>query len=330
MKDYVERYVYAVIKRLPEASRQDVKVELNSLIYNMLSENPTEEEIEDVLISLGSPRALASNYQEEKRFLISPPYIHDYLSTLKIVGIIILLLQIFTGTIESIINLEATTLIGMVGEVFNNILGGLFGDLAIGFFLVTLFFWGYEYGVSKGEVQWLIKDLPEVPTQLKRRINRFETSVELIFYVVFYIVVFNLFTTYLEDLAVTSAVGTIIPIFNASIVSLFIPFFIAIAILGFSVILVKLYIGEWLYGVTAIHSVYEIASTVAIVLFIQNRNVLDPNIFRLIADSMGMNLDILIHNVNNGINIVSVIMIIIVLVELGFTWNKTIKGYRNQ
>lgn len=329
MRDFVERYIHAVTKRLPETSRQDVSQELNSLIYNMLPTDPTESQIEEVLVSLGSPMSLAYQYQDEKRYLISPPFFHDYINILKIVGIIIVSIQILTGTIDSIFNLESTTLWSLIGEVLNNVLGGLLGNLSIGFTIVTIAFWAYEYGVQKGEVQWVMKDLPEVPQPKTQKINRFEASVELIFHVVFSIIAINLFVANFDLLQFTTASGEQIPIFSASVVNRFIPYLIAAAIIGFISILIKLYVGQWRYAVTSLHTIYEVASSLLIILFIQNRNLIQVEAFQFIADTMNTSLETLRQNVTYGINVLTVIIILVVLIDIGFSWKKTIEGYRN-
>ncbi len=328
MKNYIERYIHAVTKRLPEASRLDVREELHSLIYNMLPENPTETEVEAVLISLGSPMNLAYQYQEEKRYLISPQFFNDYLNVLKIVTTIIFSIQILTGTIDSIFNLVSTTLLSMVAEVISNMLGGLLGNLAIGFSLVTIVFWAYQYGVQKGEVQWEVKDLPEIPKSKSRKISRFETSIELVFQVVFSIVSINFFLSYLDLLQITTVEGSRIPILTESVVNAFIPYFIAAASFGFTVILIKLYVGEWRYIVTLLYTGYELVSSLVIVLFIQVTNVIQLDALRVIASSMGLSIETLQQNLNTGINALTGIIILVVILDLGFTWKKTIEGYR--
>jgi hypothetical protein len=67
----IERYLYDVTKRLPEDIREDVRIELRSNIEDMLSDDPNDEEIERVLLELGSPAKLAVKYHPNPRYLIS-------------------------------------------------------------------------------------------------------------------------------------------------------------------------------------------------------------------------------------------------------------------
>jgi hypothetical protein len=75
MEKMIERYIYAVTKRLPEAMKEEVKEELNGNIYDMLPENPTDEDIDKVLHELGHPRELARNYRCHDRYVVSPLFL---------------------------------------------------------------------------------------------------------------------------------------------------------------------------------------------------------------------------------------------------------------
>lgn len=83
--EMVDRYIYAVIQRLPQPQREDIAEELRSLIEDMLEERVhgrgiTNKDEEEVLMELGNPKHLAQKYRGGKRYLISPEY---FLSHLK-------------------------------------------------------------------------------------------------------------------------------------------------------------------------------------------------------------------------------------------------------
>ena len=68
--ELIRRYVYAVTKRLPRKSREDVAKELNTLIADMLEERcgqvlPTEKDVRVVLTELGTPAELYDQYSGE-------------------------------------------------------------------------------------------------------------------------------------------------------------------------------------------------------------------------------------------------------------------------
>ena len=60
-EDLLERYLYAVTRRLPEKQREDVAQELRGLVDDMLFDRcgditPTEKDLRVVLTEIGTPR----------------------------------------------------------------------------------------------------------------------------------------------------------------------------------------------------------------------------------------------------------------------------------
>src|SRR5699024_5117496 len=92
--DLVDRYIYAVTQKVPQAQRKDIADELRGLIEDMLDERAEEStakenNIEEVLLELGSPRELADKYRGTKKYLIGPALFDTYVSTLKIVLVVV-------------------------------------------------------------------------------------------------------------------------------------------------------------------------------------------------------------------------------------------------
>ena len=68
--DLIERYIYAVTKRLPKKIQEDVSQELRTLIDDMLMERcgdatPNEYDIKSVLTELGTPNELCEKYSPD-------------------------------------------------------------------------------------------------------------------------------------------------------------------------------------------------------------------------------------------------------------------------
>ncbi len=88
IEEMTNRYVYAVVRRLPAAQKADIEKELRGLIEDMLaarSSEPGKEDIDAVLSELGKPAVLAAKYGDAKNWLIGPGYYDVYLMLLKIV-----------------------------------------------------------------------------------------------------------------------------------------------------------------------------------------------------------------------------------------------------
>jgi hypothetical protein len=328
MKQYIERYIYAVTKRLPESSRDEVKEELKAHIHDMLPKDPKDEDIEKVLKTLGNPRKLANNYQDEASYVISPLYYHDYINTLKLVLIIIFSVQVVLGTIDGIIHLESNNFFEQVFEVFGSALGHAWSGLFAGFAWVTLIFWIIDYNMRKKPQDWSIKDLPELPQKKTTKISRASTMVELVFHVVFSALFIALFLNYLDDLVIDIDGVFVTEIFNQAKVLPFIPYFIGSAIFGLIVILVKLYVGHWRYQVAILYTAYEIFSSSIIILFIRTNGLIKSSVFDTIANYTDFTFDQVLNGFNSGVNVITGIIIIVLVLEITFTWIKTIKGYK--
>ena len=68
--DLIERYIYAVTKRLPQKVQKDISDELRTLIDDMLAERcgelvPEEKDIRVVLTELGTPEELYEKYNPD-------------------------------------------------------------------------------------------------------------------------------------------------------------------------------------------------------------------------------------------------------------------------
>ena len=81
-KDYMNRYIYQVIRQLPKAQREEVRMELEELISDMYADRNSMEE---VLTELGDPVDLQKQYQNGQKYLIGPEYFDTYLWFVKVV-----------------------------------------------------------------------------------------------------------------------------------------------------------------------------------------------------------------------------------------------------
>ena len=149
--DLIERYLYAITRRLPAKQRADVAEELRTLISDMLDERcrglpPTAKDVRVVLTELGTPGEMVRKYTaDEDACLIGQPYYAQYLYVLKIV-----LACVAGGMIVAGVLTLAT---GAEGSVLGNVLGGI-GSLVVAlvfaFAIVTLLFAFFSHrGVAR-------------------------------------------------------------------------------------------------------------------------------------------------------------------------------------
>lgn len=164
-KELIKRYIYAVIKHLPENKRQDVGRELQSLIEETLTERsqdgqPTDADTKAVLMELGRPSELAAKYDSHaKDALIGQPHFSFYLRVLKIVLLAVTLGLTIASLLEGVTGFEGNAF-QFFANTLNNIWQGLLGAFA---WVTVIFAVLYQKDVKLDMDQTDLEDLPEVP-----------------------------------------------------------------------------------------------------------------------------------------------------------------------
>lgn len=182
--DLIERYIYAVTKRLSRKQREDVAQELRGLIDDMLTERcgnitPTEKDVRVVLTELGTPQELYAQYDEDgKKCLIGQPYYSTYKFVLKVV-----LLSVAGGlTAVHLIwqIIQPQEIIGALTQWLEYTCEGLVSTFA---FVTMLFAYSYHKDVQFTP-SFNLEDLPPVPKK-KLEISRLDAVIGIGFDVVF-------------------------------------------------------------------------------------------------------------------------------------------------
>lgn len=276
MSSLIDRYVYDVIRRLPENSRADVERELKANIGDMLPENPGTEDVERVLTTMGAPAKLAEQYRSKPRYLISPALFDDYLTVLKIVipliAVILTILRLFSTLMNSPQE-------GNFGQVFGHILGdlltGLFEGITSGFFWVTLSFGLAEYfNASKLKETWSTKDLPSIPPSSTVKISRVETVIGMVFSVLFLVMMAKY--QYLIAWYESGPENIHITLFNAIAVNRYLPYLTGLTLLSFVAAAIKFYCARWNYPVALVSGINSIVWTAASILFLKGDDTFNP------------------------------------------------------
>lgn len=271
--DLIERYIYAVEKRLPYKQRADIKKELNTLIADMLEQRcgdlpPTEHDIRVVLTELGTPTELAEKYNPDKHHaLIGPPYYGKYKMLLKIVMICV------AGglTIAAFI----TTLLGEPPQIpffrFMEWIGGLFMGELYAFAFVTGLFAFFERKGVKLDHEDLLGDLPPVPVK-DERIGRGETIWGIVFSIVF-LVLFLWLGPFV--IGIYNADG-FIPMFNQQVLLRMWPILLLITAAGIVKEVVKMLEGRYTFKVAFAALITGIVSLGLFVLLFTTKDIVNP------------------------------------------------------
>jgi cytochrome b subunit of formate dehydrogenase len=239
--EIIDRYVYAVTKRLPVKQREDIDKEIRSLIDDMLTDGYPDrkddpESVKAVLNELGNPYDLAAKYQDNKRYLIGPEHYPMYIFILKIVLAAVTGGLIIALTVKNIVNTPVnpiTVAVEMVTSIMSALLG-VFAWVTIVFALIGYF---REEQIDaaiaevRKEIKWTLEDLPEIPSQ-KAIISKSEPIASMIFGLIGFII-FNYAAQALSIISIDKTGTKSVPILNIDRIDSFILIINIIVFIGF-------------------------------------------------------------------------------------------------
>jgi hypothetical protein len=300
--EIVDRYVHAVLARLPKEQRMNIERELRALIDDMIKKHSQDEselsKAEKVLLELGNPEVLAEKYMNKGRFLIGPRYYNLYILLLKIVlGAVFLGISISAG-FGSTFSPER----GFHSVVFGY-LSTLTSGLAQGFVWVTLIFALIEYrGIdlsadSDFKKQWSLKDLPKAKGD-KADIPVINPILGIVFSSIFIMILYfapQFFAAY-------------IPLQNGRLVR--IPFFISTALSQYKALImvlflatiaketVKLIYRRWTIRSSIMYSLLNIVALILTIVVFSNPNVWNSDFFSQLAIHLNIGVN---SNINTSL-----------------------------
>ncbi|UOQ43781.1 hypothetical protein MUN89_18150 [Halobacillus salinarum] len=293
--EMIERYIYSVMRRLPQSQRSDIGEELRSLIEDMLLErgtdqNPSEKDVEAVLLELGPPHELALKYGGQRRYLISPELFYFYQIILKIVLVSALVGLSSVFIIEAIINPM---------DILSYFVDYIVSLVQVGpqaFAWVTLAFALMEYkGIVPDELkkersqEWSPSQLPAVPDR-KKQIKKGETIFGIIVSV--FVLIFVIQSNDFIGLPVfaNDQLVTIVPFFNLEHYSSFLVLIIIIIGLGILKECVKLLIGKWTKKLAASLLLINLVILVLGVFLLQYGGLWNPEFLQQFSDAAGFKI----------------------------------------
>lgn len=329
MNDMLERYVYAVTKRLPEDQRVEVATELKANINDMLPNNPTAEDVKTVLVSLGEPRKLAAEYRGDKRSLITPEWMSDYLMVLKIVLVILGVVNFVFALIDTLINPEAVTVIGIIAETFAKVISRVLNGMLSGFAIVTLIFTAISNCASKSTGETFNPEkLSAVPKDSDKKISRTGALIELIIGTIMSVILIYLLwhnKTYLVWYDEVSGWNHSLPMFTEEVLKTYIPLFIFALAMAFSNTAVKVVKKEWTVFVAGFHTLYQLASTGIFLAFINTKRLINQVFIAEAANYLSLDASTITVAIARGALGFSIFIGTIIAIDLIATWVKTLK-----
>lgn len=222
VNDLIERYIYAVTKRMSLKIRNDVADELRTLIYDTIDERYNDKEItlkdvKIVLMELGSPNQLYEKYDNSSdKCLIGQPYYNYYKDILKIV----LISTIFGIILSCLINIENQTISKFISDI-------IFAAILSFSFVTLIFIFMYKFNIDFLNNDIDFDKLPKLPNN-NIKTNKYFSLLSILFAVIFlslFILSPSIFSFNID--------GKFINLFNTDIIKssyLFAVFFIVLLI----------------------------------------------------------------------------------------------------
>lgn len=339
----VERYLYDVVRRLPEKQRQDIEKELRTLIEDMAEERSydgevSEDIIKSVLEELGDPAKLASKYREEGNYLIGGEYYTVYCQVLKIVlacvGAGMAISVIVSFFVSSVTDSTAGWMQSLSGSFVD--LFSIPSALIQAFGWVTLIFYVMQrkqVKLDQKEKKWNVKDLPEIPDK-NATIGRGDSIFGIAFGVLF-IILFIFAPQFVGVWVMDSGKEVVsIPFLNLTIWSNVLPFIIISLLTGIMDKLVKLISGRYNPTVMCANILSNCINIIMAFIIFKGHQIWNPNLvaaFSTVTDrTFQAEYDIMTHwsqLVTEGIlsNVFVVIIVVGSLIDMLVTIYRTIR-----
>jgi hypothetical protein len=270
-----DRYVWAVLKSLPEAKRLDIDRELRASIADDVDarvesgDKPAAAE-RAVLLALGEPARLAASYLGRTLGLIGPELYPAYTALLKLLYIIVLPIATGGYFIAQLI----------VGTDWGGLMGGTIGILLslvvhLGFW-TTLIFAIAERGDTRmkripgvGDEPFDPAQLPSIttPTTGASRGDLIGTLVALV------LVPLGLVG---QQLVPLGDAARPLPVLDPTLWSFWLPYLIVIVVLaaGFAVLLYR--VGRWTWPLVALNAILGAAVTIPFVVLLRGGELVNP------------------------------------------------------
>ncbi len=281
----IEVYIQEVTGRLPEKNREDIALELQSIIEDMLPDDYNEEDVNVILEKLGNPAALASGYRDQPMHLIGPRYFDVYASLLKMILPIAATISLISVIAEYFIGYPAEE---TVINVFLDIIGfGIWKIIEVGihtFFWLTLVFAIIER-TDKGKDQqplstslkkWTPEDLKNIPyIPKKKAITKLEVFGYLMWTAIWATLYF--YANHLVGIYEGGGDGLefVIPALNQDVLLHYWPIVLIIIAIEIGLSLYKLIKKQWTKKMAIFTTALELIATVVFIVIFSNPNLMN-------------------------------------------------------
>lgn len=237
--ELIDRYVYDVGRHLPRKNRADIQEELRSTLVDTLegqvSDEPSQEDVVNLLLEFGPPRKVAAAYWPEGQYLIGPQLYPLFRMVVGIALLVFVIVQLVLFGIAVVFNQEIITFLSAV-DFFAEMIGSVFTAFGI-IVIVFAILQRFDVKPESDDEAWDPLELPDV--EEVEIVSRGGMVVEITFSLVIAAILIFL----PDKIGMVITPGTEI-ILNP-IISSYIPLIMLSIFLGIALDVILLWRGRW-------------------------------------------------------------------------------------
>lgn len=281
MTTLTDRYVWGVLRAVPEAQRRDLEPEIRALVADAV-EVRTADGADDAvaeraaLVELGDPDQLAARYTGRSLALIGPAVYPEWRRVLGvIVPIVAPIAGIASGAAQYLLG-EATLASSIIAGIGTAFMVGV----QVAFWVTVVFAFLERTGQPVRGEPWTPDALPEVPTRASLGLAEVALSLVALGLAIGALIWQQVAQPITID-------GTSYPLFDPALWSFWLPWFLAILALEIVFTLVRWKRGGWTMPLAVINLGLNVAFAVPAVYLLQNDLLLDPGLVAAIDAQTG-------------------------------------------
>ncbi|PFN18147.1 HAAS signaling domain-containing protein [Bacillus cereus] len=291
----IDLYIQEVAKRLPEKNREDITLELRSIIDDMLPEDYNEKDVKSVLEKLGSPVSLANGYLDRPMHLIGPRYFDVYTTLLKMIIPIAAVIALISMIAENFIGYSGDqAVLNVIFQLIGKSIGEIFEVGLHVFFWLTLVFVILERTDTDKGIEplttslkkWTPDDLKNISyIPKKKAISKFEVFGGLMWTAVWATLYF--YANHLVGVYNGTANGLkfVSPTFNQDVLLQYWPIVVIMIVFEICISLYKLVQGQWTQRLAIGNAILQVAGTIVFIVIVVNPHVFNAGFITYLANA---------------------------------------------
>ncbi|ANE85956.1 MULTISPECIES: HAAS signaling domain-containing protein [Bacillus] len=297
----IDLYIQEVAKRLPEKNREDITLELRSIIDDMLPEDYNEKDVKSVLEKLGSPVSLANGYLDRPMHLIGPRYFDVYTTLLKMIIPIAAVIALISMIAENFIGYSGDqAVLNVIFQLIGKGIGEIFEVGLHVFFWLTLVFVILERTDTDKGIEplttslkkWTPDDLKNISyIPKKKAISKFEVFGGLMWTAVWATLYF--YANHLVGVYNGTANGLkfVSPTFNQDVLLQYWPIVVIMIVFEICISLYKLVQGQWTQRLAIGNAILQVAGTIVFIVIVVNPHVFNAGFITYLANAFTISLE---------------------------------------